>query len=96
MQRRKIINIGRIILAGVVAVLVQACGDEVGGNEDTTKPVPVLTSLNDGEEVVGTYQITWDMLEANRSTVDIYITNSSTRQTLFDCFTGVRTCRLEI
>lgn len=57
-----------------------ACGTDVGGNEDKTAPVVTLTSLdegNGGEDVVGTFIITWDNNEPNRSYVDIESSSDS-------------------
>ena len=67
----------RLILSGTLLLFIQACSTEIGGNEDNTKPVAVLTSLLGGEEVIGTHVITWDMQESNRSVIDIYISSDS-------------------
>jgi len=67
----------RLILSGTLLLFIQACSTEIGGNEDNTKPVAVLTSLLGGEEVIGTHMITWDMQESNRSVIDLYISSDS-------------------
>ncbi len=79
MKQRGKHYLGSIFLAGMLAFLLQACSIESdsSSDEDTTAPVTTLTSLNDGEEVVGTYRITWTTTEVNRSTVALYISNDS-------------------
>lgn len=67
----------KIILSSILLVLIHACSSDIGGHEDRIKPVATLTSLNDGEEVVGNYTITWQTDEANPSTVDIYTSDDS-------------------
>lgn len=56
-----------------ITVLTQSCKSDVGENEDNTKPSVVLTSLNDGKEVIGDFAITWETNEPNKSTVDIHL-----------------------
>jgi hypothetical protein len=61
----------------IAVIWLSACGTDVGGNEDKTEPAVVLTSLNGGEEVIGTYLITWETDEPNRSTVELSISHDS-------------------
>ena len=56
---------------------LQSCSTEVGGKSDTTAPVTLITSLNDGEEVTGDWEITWNTDEKNKSTVEIHLSYDS-------------------
>lgn len=68
----------KITAALLLAVSLVACNSsEVGEDEDDVAPVITLTSLNTGEEVIGTFSITWDIDEENRSTVDIELSTDS-------------------
>ena len=61
----------------ILTTLTQSCSTDVGGNEDNTKPSVALTSLNDGEEVIGDFTITWETNELNKSTVEIHLSYDS-------------------
>ncbi len=69
--------IKNIALSCAMLAALSACSSDIGGNEDRTKPVATLTSLNNGEEVIGNYTVTWQTDETNPSTVDIYTSNDS-------------------
>jgi len=71
------LNTKRILLIAFITTGLTACGVDVGGNEDTTRPLTTLTSLNDAEEVVGTFNVTWASDDSNPSTVDIYLSTNS-------------------
>jgi len=73
-------TIKNLILVVFVLAGVDACSSSVGGNEDRSAGTITLTSLNDGnggEDVIGTFTITWDNTEVNRSTVDIELSSDS-------------------
>lgn len=73
-------NSGYFLILSVGVVLLGACGSEIGGDEDNTAGTVTLTSLSDGnngEDVVGTFIITWENTEPNRSTVDIDLSSDS-------------------
>ncbi len=74
---KKIILTGAVLL--FVIFLIQACNSDVGGDEDHTEPIVVLISPTGGEEVIGTYKITWETDEPNRSTVEIFVSHDSGR-----------------
>lgn len=69
----------RTLLIFALLFLLQACGggSGVGGNEDTTAGTVTLTSLNSGEEIIGTTTVTWDNTEINRSSVEIEFSTDS-------------------
>ena len=69
----------RITFLFALFALLSACGggSGVGGNEDTTAGTVTLTSLNSGEEVIGTSTITWDNTENNRSSVKLELSSDS-------------------
>lgn len=75
----KAVHIKIILIVTVLTnILLTSCnsGSE-GSDEDSTPGVVSLTNLNSGEEVVGTYSITWTNNESNRSTVDINLSTDS-------------------
>lgn len=61
----------------IAMLLLGACDGGGGGGEDSTIPVVTLTSPNGGEEVVGTYPITWNNKESFPSTVKIELSTDS-------------------
>jgi len=73
-KAQKIIS-GLLII--IVSIWLSACGADVGGNEDRTAGTITLTSLDAGGEIIGTFNITWDNDEANRSFVDIEFSSDS-------------------
>ena len=72
-------NIQRTLLLFTLLFLLQACGggSSSSNREDTSAGTVTLTSLNSGEEVIGTTTITWDNNEPNRSYVDIDFSKDS-------------------
>ena len=70
-------NIKTVLLFLFLSIGLYGCGSDVGGNEDKISPSVALTSLNDGEEVVGAYKITWSTDDPNPSSVDIYLSSDS-------------------
>lgn len=69
----------RLTILFTLLALLTACGggSGVGGNEDTTAGTVTLTSLNSGEEIIGTTNITWDNTETNRSSIEIEFSTDS-------------------
>ena len=75
----------RTICAGIIltiqALLLQACGTDVGGDEDRTPPVvsiDAVTDANDTDgEIIGEATIHWTTDEPNPSTVDIFLSSNS-------------------
>ncbi|MCK4706034.1 MAG: VCBS repeat-containing protein, partial [Gammaproteobacteria bacterium] len=71
-------NIKTPLLLLLLSLGLYACSsDDVGSKEDKTNPGVTLTSLNSGEEVIGTYNITWITTDPNPSSVDIYLSTDS-------------------
>jgi len=73
-----------IVYAGIILIaqvlLMQACGNDVGGNEDTTPSVVTInaiTDANDDGEIIGQATILWTTDEPNPSTVDIFLSSDS-------------------
>ena len=77
----KLLNKNIFLLSFFISLfsLLSACGggSGVGGNEDTTAGTVTLTSLNSGEEIIGSTNITWDNTEINRSSVEIEFSTDS-------------------
>ena len=74
-------NIKIILLIMVAAIWLSACGTDVGGNEDKTKPSTTIDAIvdeNDTDgEIIGTATIQWTTDEVNRSTVDIFLSGDA-------------------
>jgi hypothetical protein len=74
-----------IVFAGIIliiqALLMQACSNDVGGNEDTTPSVVTLNAITDANdsdgEIIGKATILWTTDEPNPSTVDIFLSSDS-------------------
>ena len=71
-------NIQQALFIFTLLFLLQACGgSKVGDNEDKTAGTVSLTSLDNGGEIIGTFDITWTNTEPNRSSVLIELSNDS-------------------
>jgi len=71
------LNVKNTFLILFIIAGLTACGSDVGGNEDQTNPSTALTSLKGGEEVIGTFNLTWNTIDPNPSTVDIFLSSDS-------------------